>query len=146
MSNSLSAITVGFTLSIIFAFVFKFLSEETLLLVLAIQLGAIGGVYLGFSLAITEKERVLRNDDRKVFQMFEVGPTIETVFIVFMIFISTKAVQEQSRGIIAIGYVSHGIWDLLHHYILDKTLVPRWYIPFCTVFDVFFAWIIYYIL
>ncbi|CAO3652534.1 unnamed protein product [Cunninghamella blakesleeana] len=143
MSNSLSAASVGVTLSIVFSFIFKLLSEKTAITVLAVQLGAIGGVYLGFSLAITEKERLLKNDNRKVWEMFDVQPTIETLFIAFMIFISTKAVLEQSKSIICLGYVFHGLWDLLHHYVLDKTLVPRWYIPFCTVFDVFFAILIY---
>lgn len=30
--------------------------------------------------------------------------------------------------------VLHGIWDLLHHRMID-TEVPRWYVPFCAVVD-----------
>lgn len=30
--------------------------------------------------------------------------------------------------------VLHGIWDILHHGLVDTT-IPRWYIPFCAVVD-----------
>jgi len=28
----------------------------------------------------------------------------------------------------------HGLWDLLHHRLID-TEIPRWYIPFCAIVD-----------
>ncbi|HET6628175.1 MAG TPA: DUF6010 family protein [Woeseiaceae bacterium] len=39
---------------------------------------------------------------------------------------------------IAGGYVAHGFWDILHHRHGPYADTPRWYIPFCVVYD----WII----
>lgn len=40
--------------------------------------------------------------------------------------------------LIAAGYVAHGFWDLVHHRHGPYAITPRWYIPFCVVYD----WII----
>lgn len=39
---------------------------------------------------------------------------------------------------LAIGLALHGLWDLLHHphrVIIGTNGVPRWYVPFCAVYD-----------
>ncbi|HEU4683959.1 MAG TPA: DUF6010 family protein [Nitrospira sp.] len=36
---------------------------------------------------------------------------------------------------IAAGYLAHGFWDLLHHRHGSYADTPRWYIPFCVVYD-----------
>lgn len=35
---------------------------------------------------------------------------------------------------IIVALALHGLWDLLHHNLID-TEIPRWYIPFCAVVD-----------
>ena len=42
-----------------------------------------------------------------------------------------------SPWLTVLGLALHGVWDLLHHFI--RTPVPRWYIPFCLVYDVLMA-------
>lgn len=46
---------------------------------------------------------------------------------------------------IVTALVLHGLWDVLHHNLID-TEIPRWYIPFCAAVDwvmaagLFFIW------
>jgi hypothetical protein len=35
---------------------------------------------------------------------------------------------------IIVALALHGLWDLMHHNLID-TEIPRWYIPFCAVVD-----------
>ena len=39
---------------------------------------------------------------------------------------------------IVLAYVLHGFWDLAHHRSVD-TAMPKWYVPFCALFDWVFA-------
>lgn len=144
MNITLSASIVGIVLSVLTYFPLNLLTKSTVLLILGIQLGAIGGVYLGFSLAIDEKERKYNNDNKNVLNMFDKQVTIELISVIIMIIFATKGIQYQSSLIISLGYVFHGCWDILHHYTLYKTKVPKWYIPFCTIFDFCLAIIIYF--
>ncbi|MGH9892906.1 MAG: DUF6010 family protein [bacterium] len=44
--------------------------------------------------------------------------------------------------VIPVAYVLHGIWDALHHRSnghRDLVMIPRWYPPFCAVYDWIFA-------
>lgn len=36
---------------------------------------------------------------------------------------------------VALGFILHGIWDLLHHPKIIKTNVVKWFPPLCAVFD-----------
>jgi hypothetical protein len=144
MNITLSASIVGIVLSILTSFPLKMLTKSTVLSILAIQLGSIGGVYLGFSLAVDDKERNYKNDNKNVWNMFDKQTTIELISVIIMITFATKGIQYQSSLIISLGYIFHGFWDILHHYTLNKTKVPKWYIPFCTIFDFCLAIIIYF--
>ncbi len=48
-------------------------------------------------------------------------------------------------SLIIVALALHGLWDLLHHRVVD-TEIPRWYIPFCAATDwvmaasLFFIW------
>jgi hypothetical protein len=50
--------------------------------------------------------------------------------------------------VIVVALAAHGFWDLLHRNLIT-TDVPRWYIPFCAMFDwvmaagLFLIWSIY---
>lgn len=37
---------------------------------------------------------------------------------------------------IGLGLIVHAGWDVLHHNSGFGAEVPRWYIPFCVVFDI----------
>ncbi|ETI67250.1 DUF6010 family protein [Neobacillus vireti] len=36
---------------------------------------------------------------------------------------------------IGLGFILHGIWDMLHHPKIIKTSVVKWFPPICAVFD-----------
>ncbi len=36
---------------------------------------------------------------------------------------------------LAAGYFIHGVWDAIHHPGGVQTKTPRWYIPFCLLYD-----------
>jgi len=36
---------------------------------------------------------------------------------------------------IAGGYIAHGFWDLFHHRPGPYADTPKWYIPYCVVYD-----------
>ena len=38
-----------------------------------------------------------------------------------------------------LGLAAHAVWDLLHHNGAFGAPVPKWYIPFCVVFDLLAA-------
>ncbi|UGB30570.1 DUF6010 family protein [Metabacillus sp. B2-18] len=40
---------------------------------------------------------------------------------------------------IAVGYLLHGVWDLLHHPKIIQTKVVKWFPPLCAVFDLVVA-------
>ncbi|WP_462413119.1 DUF6010 family protein [Neobacillus sp. Marseille-QA0830] len=40
---------------------------------------------------------------------------------------------------VALGFLLHGIWDMLHHPKLVKTSVVKWFPPLCAVYDIIFA-------
>ncbi|MDQ1147836.1 hypothetical protein QE429_004663 [Bacillus sp. SORGH_AS 510] len=43
---------------------------------------------------------------------------------------------------VGVGFILHGIWDMLHHPKLIKTSVVRWFPPLCAVFDFIVAFFI----
>jgi hypothetical protein len=41
--------------------------------------------------------------------------------------------------LLAVGLVGHGIFDFVHHFLIDNPGVPRWWPGFCAAFDVAFG-------
>jgi len=90
---------------------------------LAILLGMIASVYLGFAL----------QDGRiRVFR-------IEYVGLVLFAGLATVALSEESAVTLSIGYFGHGLWDAIHHPRAVDTAMPRWYVPLCLSFDAVIA-------
>ena len=48
--------------------------------------------------------------------------------------------------LLAVGLIGHGMFDFVHHFIIDNPGVPRWWPGFCLSFDVVFgvllAWLL----
>ena len=84
----------------------------------ALLLAMIGGVYVGFA----------ARDDRPSANIIELvgGLAFGVVGLVGLRF---------NPLLIAGGYVAHGFWDLFHHRHGPYADTPRWYIPFCVVYD-----------
>jgi hypothetical protein len=54
---------------------------------------------------------------------------------VVLVFASSVAGLVASPAWIAVGYLGHGAWDLLHHYKKVRTPVIEPFPPICAVFD-----------
>jgi hypothetical protein len=86
---------------------------------LAVLLGMIAGVYLGFALA-DGRLRALRT---------------EYAGIVVHGALAIVALATGSALVLAAGYLCHAVWDSLHPRTVD-TVVPWWYVPLCVGYDV----------
>jgi hypothetical protein len=95
------------------------LSADIAFGLLAILLGMIASVYLGYALA----------DGRlRAFQ-------VEYVGMVAFAALATVALARHSALLLALGYLGHGLWDLLHHRREVEVHMPRWYVPVCLGYD-----------
>jgi hypothetical protein len=87
---------------------------------LAVLLGMIAGVYLGFA---------LRDGRVRAFRAEYVG-------IVAHGALATIALAANSPLTLAAGYLGHAGWDAIHHTKTLDTIIPRWYVPLCIGYDV----------
>jgi hypothetical protein len=86
---------------------------------LAILLGEIGAVYLGF---------VLMDGRSREFR-------IEYAGIVVFTAMAAAALAMRAPALLAAGYFAHGLWDIVHGPRGIHTHTPRWYAPLCVGFD-----------
>jgi len=87
----------------------------------ALMLAAIGAIYIGFAL----------RDGR--------AKAMTTEIIVAVLFLAAAAIGLTVQPwAIPAAYFAHGLWDAAHHHHVD-TAMPRWYIPFCALYDWVFA-------
>lgn len=99
------------------------LSDEAAFGFLAILLGMIGAVYLGF---------VLIDGRMREFQIEYVGLALFTA-------LATVALAAEEALVLAVGYLGHAVWDAIHHPRAVHTVVPWWYVPLCLGYDVVVA-------
>jgi hypothetical protein len=96
------------------------LSDRAAFAFLAVLLGMIGSVYLGFALT----------DGRaKIFQ-------IEYVGLVLFLVLPVVALVQNLPVVLAAGYLGHAAWDIIHHPRAVTTTMPSWYVPVCIGYDV----------
>ena len=86
---------------------------------LAILLGMIAAVYLGFALV----------DGRARTFAIEYGG------MVLFAGVATMALVIEEPIVLALGYFGHGLWDAIHHRRAVDTAMPRWYVPVCLGYD-----------
>lgn len=87
--------------------------------VAATILAMIGGIYLGFAV----------QDGRG--RVIAVEGSIATVFAFF-----AAIALATAPALLPAGYIAHGLWDAAHHRHRISTDLPRWYIPFCALYDI----------
>ena len=46
---------------------------------------------------------------------------------------------KRSLWLVAIAIAGHGVFDLVHHFLIENPGVPRWWPGFCATFDVIFG-------
>ncbi|HEU4896150.1 MAG TPA: DUF6010 family protein [Actinomycetota bacterium] len=118
-SGWLAALVAGVIFGGVTLIIPSLLSPNTAFGLLAILLGMIASVYLGYALA----------DGRlRAFQ-------VEYVGMVAFAALATVALARHSALLLALGYLGHGLWDLLHHRREVEVHMPRWYVPVCLGYD-----------
>ena len=113
------AAAVGLALAVAMVAPLAFQSDLAAFQFLAVQIGFIGAVYFGFSVA-----------DGRIWPVLIEFP-VAGVFL----FAGAIALWADSPAFLAAAYVAHGAWDLVHHPRAVASPVARWYPPFCVVFD-----------
>jgi hypothetical protein len=46
---------------------------------------------------------------------------------------------KRNLWLVAIALVGHGVFDFVHHFLIENPGVPRWWPGFCLVFDLIFG-------
>src|SRR5574341_2016789 len=85
---------------------------------LAAVLFAIAAVYLGYALVDGRKRELL-------IELANIGVTVGLALLGLW----------AAPIWLAVGYLTHGLWDAAHHPWGVQTAIPRWYIPFCLIYD-----------
>ena len=98
------------------------LPTEVSVVLAGLTLALIAGVYLGFAFA-----------DGRLSVMF----TELFVALGFTGAALAGVIHWPAWTVIAIG--AHGLWDWAHHHERVSTRMPRWYVPFCAVYDWIYA-------
>lgn len=116
----IAAFVVGVILGGVALVVPVLLSPPVAFVVLAVLLGMIGSVYLGFALM-----------DGRI-ALFGV----EYVGLIIFFAVPVVALVNDLPVLLAAGYIGHALWDAFHHPGAVTTEMPRWYVPFCISFDI----------
>lgn len=113
-----TALIAGAALGLVTALGLLLVSDHYTLVFLAILLGMIAAVYVGFAL----------NDGRES----KVGWETAAAFAYGGLAVAGMAAREPY--LLGIGYIGHALWDAIHPGGLD-TKMPWWYVPMCIGFD-----------
>lgn len=117
-AHAVRGLIIGSVAAIATIVIASLLPKPMALELLSIVLGGIAFVYFGFVLIDGRR--------REMFIEFgNIGLTVALALLGLWI----------APYWLAIGYLAHGLWDALHHSRGVQTHIPRWYIPFCLVFD-----------
>ncbi len=116
--NTTKAPIIGFVASIATIAIAALMPKGMALELLFGILVGIAAVYFGFAL----------RDGRKRESLIEFGGIALTLALAALgLWVSPYW--------LALGYFVHGVWDLLHHPRGIRTEMPRWYVPFCLIYD-----------
>ena len=115
-----SAIGVGLFLAL--ASVHLWVPEQVSVAIAALTLALIGGAYIGFGASARSAG---------MFWM-ELGVAAFYALVALAGLLWTPLA-------LPLGLAAHAAWDLLHHNGAFGAPVPKWYIPFCVVFDLLAA-------
>ncbi|MFQ5789297.1 MAG: DUF6010 family protein [Acidobacteriota bacterium] len=103
------------------------LPDPKALVLLAVLLGFVAGVYLGFGFA-----------DGRAWE-----GSVELAVAVVFLGVAALGLWA-SPLLLAAGFVAHAVWGLLHHPRRIRTLVSGWFPPLCSVYEVLIAAYIIY--
>ena len=121
-TDTLGPSAIGAGLFLAFAPVHLWVSEEVSVAIAALTLALIGGAYIGFGASA---------HSARMFWM-ELGGAAFYAFVALVGLLWTPLA-------LPLGLAAHAVWDLLHHNGAFGAPVPKWYVPFCVVFDLLAA-------
>lgn len=113
---------LGVALFLVFVPTHLLVPKEVSVIIAALTLAMIGGAYIGFGAS---------SGAMSVFSL-ELGNALLYTMVAF-------AGLMWSPLVLPLGLAAHAIWDVLHHNGAFGAPVPKWYIPFCVVFDLLAA-------
>lgn len=109
---------LGGLLFIVSAPVHFVVTQDVSIAIAAVTMGMIGGAYIGFGAQAIDSK------------------TLALELLVAVLFGMAALTGLLWHWIaIPLGLVLHAIWDLQHHRPIVGARVPRWYIPFCVIYD-----------
>lgn len=128
VSKGVGPSAVGAALFLLFAPVHLLVPQDVSVAIAAVTLALIGGAYIGFG-AVSQS--------RTAFWLELSGAALFGAAAILGLLWHPMALPA--------GLIAHALWDLLHHNGLFGTSVPRWYIPFCVVFDLLAAAFLFFL-
>lgn len=116
-----TAATIGGVLAVATLPLHVLLSHANSVVLAGLLVAAICAIYIGFGL----------RDGR-------IGIVTTEIIVGSLFLVAAAAGLTVQPWAIPAAFVAHGLWDAAHHRLID-TAMPRWYIPFCAVYDFVFA-------
>ena len=117
-----SPVGFGIALFSITAPIHLLTDTETSISIAAITLALIGGAYIGFAVA-AGRPRVFW-PDLAVATLFGAAAVLGILW---------------HWAALPLGLTLHAGWDLMHHNSHRLARIPKWYVPFCVVYDLLAA-------
>jgi hypothetical protein len=96
-------------------------STESSAIIAALVLGMVAAIYVGFALSDGRPD-VIRTE----------------LFVASLFVLAAYCSVAISPWLAVLAFTLHGFWDFAHDHGV-KTVMPRWYIPFCAIYDYAFA-------
>ncbi len=109
----------GLVFAVVTIAVHVLLGREASVLVASVVMAMIGAIYVGFALSDGRPRTIV----------------IE-VIVAFMFGGAALCGALVSPWFIVAALIGHGCWDALHHRPSVLTKIPKWYIPYCAVYDI----------
>lgn len=121
-TDTLGPSAIGSGLFLVFAPVHLWVPEQVSVAIAALTLAVIGGAYIGFGASSGLARQFWLEFGAAAFYAF--------VALVGLLW---------SPLALPLGLAAHAAWDLLHRIGAFGAPVPKWYIPYCVVFDLLAA-------
>ena len=95
------------------------LPKPTACQLLAVFVAALGGIYTGLGLSVTDNGKF----------------ALQAFVSIFFLVLSLMGLWIHPR-FLGVGLLAHAGWDTMHHPTYLNIFVPGWYVPTCLAYDV----------
>jgi hypothetical protein len=66
-------------------------------------------------------------------------PLVDEIFAASAFLVLATIGYKRNLWLVAIALVGHGVFDFVHHFLIENPGVPHWWPGFCLVFDLIFG-------